>query len=77
MWNLKRKIFILNILILAIDTWFLVGVAARIATGMGLHTAEVYRSLAVDAAEQQKRIFFCLYMMDRYVQLGSPLLDSI
>lgn len=44
------------------------GVAARMATGMGLHTAEVYQSLAVDVAEQQKRIFFSLYMMDRYVQ---------
>ncbi|KAJ6110878.1 hypothetical protein N7486_003113 [Penicillium sp. IBT 16267x] len=52
------------------DTWFLVGVAARMATGMGLHTAEVYQSLAVDAAEQQKRIFFCLYMMDRVVSLA-------
>lgn len=52
------------------DTWFLVGVAARMATGMGLHTSEVYQSLAVDAAEHQKRIFFSLYMMDRYVSIG-------
>lgn len=50
----------------SIDTWFLVGVAARMATGMGLHTDEVYQTLAVDVAEQQKRIFFSLYMMDRY-----------
>jgi hypothetical protein len=50
-----------------LDTWFLVGVAARMATGMGLHTSEVYQSLAIDVAEQQKRIFFSLYMMDRYV----------
>ena len=49
------------------DTWFLVGVAARMATGMGLHTSEIYQFLTVDMAEQQKRIFFCLYMMDRYV----------
>lgn len=49
------------------DTWFLVGVAARMATGMGLHTSEIYQSLTVDMAEQQKRLFFCLYMMDRYV----------
>jgi hypothetical protein len=47
------------------DTWFLVGVAARMATGMGLHTSEIYQSLAVDMAEQQKRLFFSLYMMDR------------
>ncbi|KAJ5948053.1 hypothetical protein N7466_001068 [Penicillium verhagenii] len=52
------------------NTWFLVGVAARMATGMGLHTADVYQSLPVDAAEQQKRIFFCLYMMDRVVSLA-------
>ncbi|KAJ5100626.1 hypothetical protein N7456_006678 [Penicillium angulare] len=52
------------------NTWFLVGVAARMATGMGLHTAEVYQSLAVDVAEQQKRIFFSLYMMDRVVSLA-------
>jgi hypothetical protein len=37
------------------------------ATGMGLHTAEIYHSLAVDVSEQQKRLFFSLYMMDRYV----------
>jgi hypothetical protein len=49
------------------DTWFLVGVAARMATGMGLHTSDVYQTLAVDVAEQQKRLFFSLYMMDRYV----------
>jgi hypothetical protein len=41
------------------------------ATGMGLHTAEIYRSLAVDVSEQQKRLFFSLYMMDRYVSVGN------
>jgi hypothetical protein len=35
------------------------------ATGMGLHTSDVYQTLAVDNAEQQKRLFFSLYMMDR------------
>lgn len=38
------------------------------ATGMGLHTVEQYKSLTVDLAEHQKRLFFCLYMMDRYVR---------
>ncbi|KAJ5998245.1 hypothetical protein N7522_009905 [Penicillium canescens] len=52
------------------NTWFLVGVAARMATGMGLHTAEIYHSLAVDVSEQQKRLFFSLYMMDRVVSLA-------
>lgn len=49
------------------DTWFLVGVAARMAIGMGLHASDTYKSLAVDVAEYQKRLFFSLYMMDRYV----------
>ncbi|KAJ5382032.1 uncharacterized protein N7496_004460 [Penicillium cataractarum] len=52
------------------NTWFLVGVAARMATGMGLHTSDVYQTLAVDVAEQQKRLFFSLYMMDRVVSLA-------
>ncbi|KAJ5462071.1 uncharacterized protein N7458_003623 [Penicillium daleae] len=52
------------------NTWFLVGVAARMATGMGLHTSDVYQTLAVDVAEEQKRLFFSLYMMDRVVSLA-------
>ncbi|KAL5044566.1 fungal-specific transcription factor domain-containing protein [Aspergillus fruticulosus] len=56
------------------NTWFLVGVAARMAIGMGLHTREVYETLAPDAADYQKRLFFSLYMMDRVVStaLGRP-----
>ncbi|OJJ50419.1 hypothetical protein ASPZODRAFT_13499 [Penicilliopsis zonata CBS 506.65] len=56
------------------NTWFLVGLAARMAIGMGLHTADTYRSLAIDVAEYQKRLFFSLYMMDRVVSmaLGRP-----
>jgi Fungal specific transcription factor domain len=41
--------------------------AARIATGMGLHSADQYKNLAIDVVEYQKRLFFSLYMMDRYV----------
>lgn len=47
------------------DTWILIGMAARMATGMGLHTVEQYKSMTVDIAEHQKRLFFSLYMMDR------------
>ncbi|KAL4966168.1 Zn(II)2Cys6 transcription factor [Aspergillus stella-maris] len=56
------------------NTWFLVGVAARMAIGMGLHTSDVYESLTPDAADYQKRLFFSLYMMDRVVSmaLGRP-----
>ncbi|KAL4949083.1 fungal-specific transcription factor domain-containing protein [Aspergillus filifer] len=56
------------------NTWFLVGVAARMAIGMGLHTREIYDSLTPDAADYQKRLFFSLYMMDRVVSmaLGRP-----
>ncbi|KAL4770717.1 hypothetical protein BDW60DRAFT_208813 [Aspergillus nidulans var. acristatus] len=43
------------------NTWFLVGVTARMAIGMGLHTREVYETLAPDAADYQKRPFFSLY----------------
>ncbi|KAG2420373.1 hypothetical protein HFD88_005174 [Aspergillus terreus] len=56
------------------NTWFLVGVAARMAIGMGLHTATTYESLPTDIAEYRKRILFSLYMMDRVVSmaLGRP-----
>ncbi|RDW78863.1 Zn(II)2Cys6 transcription factor [Aspergillus mulundensis] len=56
------------------NTWFLVGVAARMAIGMGLHTREVYETLTPDNADYQKRLFFSLYMMDRVVSmaLGRP-----
>lgn len=47
------------------DTWFLVGVAARIAVGMGLHTSSSYDNLPADVTERRKRIFFSIYMMDR------------
>ncbi|KAF9884230.1 hypothetical protein FE257_001962 [Aspergillus nanangensis] len=56
------------------NTWFLVGVAGRMAIGMGLHTASTYHTLDVEIAEYRKRIFFSLYMMDRVVSmaLGRP-----
>lgn len=50
-----------------LDTWFLVGTAARLALGMGLHTASTYTTLPSDTAERCKRVFFSIYMMDRYV----------
>jgi hypothetical protein len=39
--------------------------AARIATGMGLHAASTYQNLQVDEADRRKRLFFSIYMMDR------------
>ncbi|KAI0151804.1 fungal-specific transcription factor domain-containing protein [Xylariaceae sp. FL1272] len=56
------------------NTWFLVGTAARIAIGMGLHADSTYQALAVDEAERRKRLFFSIYMMDRVVSvaLGRP-----
>ncbi|KAL1887971.1 hypothetical protein Sste5346_009853 [Sporothrix stenoceras] len=56
------------------NTWFLVGMAARVALGCGLHTASTYDKLPPDVAEQRKRIFFCIYMMDRVasIALGRP-----
>jgi hypothetical protein len=61
----------LQFLILA-DTWFLVGIAARLALGMGLHTSSTYDNLPVDVQETYKRVFFSIYMMDRYVLFSSP-----
>ncbi|EFX01306.1 c6 zinc finger domain containing protein [Grosmannia clavigera kw1407] len=56
------------------NTWFLVGMSARVALGLGLHTAATYEKLPVDVAERRKRIFFSIYMMDRVVSiaLGRP-----
>ena len=48
--------------------------AARVALGCGLHTASTYDKLPRDVAEQRKRIFFSIYMMDRVASmaLGRP-----
>ncbi|KAJ3540143.1 hypothetical protein NM208_g5198 [Fusarium decemcellulare] len=56
------------------NTWFLVGTAARLALGMGLHTSSTYEKLPVDVQQRRKRIFFSIYMMDRVVSiaLGRP-----
>lgn len=56
-------------LFLFADTWFLVGLAARLAVGMGLHTASTYVGMPTDMQERRKRVFFSIYMMDRYVKL--------
>jgi hypothetical protein len=48
-----------------VDTWFLVGLAARLALGMGLHTSSTYLGMQVDMEQRRKRIFFSIYMMDR------------
>ncbi|GAB7354548.1 hypothetical protein MBLNU459_g5006t2 [Dothideomycetes sp. NU459] len=58
------------------NTWYLVGVGVRIAIGIGLHTAPspAVQKLPLDVQEYRKRLFFCLYMMDRVVSisLGRP-----
>lgn len=56
------------------NTWFLVGISARLALGLGLHTASTYKNMPCDAVERRKRIFFSIYMMDRVVSiaLGRP-----
>ncbi|GJP93635.1 transcriptional regulator family: Fungal Specific TF [Aspergillus niger] len=56
------------------NTFFLVGVAARMAIGIGLHSSSSYANLPSDVIEYRKRIFFSLYMMDRVVSiaLGRP-----
>ncbi|KAL2697734.1 hypothetical protein AAEP93_011638 [Penicillium crustosum] len=56
------------------NTWFLVGTAARLALGMGLHAASSYRKFPLHVQQRRKRIFFSIYMMDRLVSitLGRP-----
>ncbi|EMR63871.1 putative c6 zinc finger domain containing protein [Eutypa lata UCREL1] len=57
------------------NTWFLVGTAARMALGMGLHTASAYENLPFNIANLRKRIFFSIYMMDRVPHLSSNWYD--
>lgn len=52
---------------IAIDTWFLVGMAARLALGLGLHSSLTYNEVPEDIAQSRKRLFFSVYMMDRSV----------
>lgn len=47
------------------DTWFLVGLAARLAVGIGLHSASTYEGFPYDLVQRRKRLFFSIYMMDR------------
>lgn len=56
------------------NTWFLVGLAARMAAGMGLHASSSYGACSFAVAQRRKRIFFSIYMMDRVVSiaLGRP-----
>ncbi|ETS74584.1 hypothetical protein PFICI_13068 [Pestalotiopsis fici W106-1] len=56
------------------NTWFLIGMAARLAIGLGLHTAAAYKNLPFDVANMRKRLFFSIYMMDRVASmaLGRP-----
>ncbi|KEQ83874.1 hypothetical protein M438DRAFT_274255 [Aureobasidium pullulans EXF-150] len=56
------------------NTWFLVGTAARLALGMGLHCDSTSQALSRVQAIRRKRLFFSVYMMDRLVSitLGRP-----
>ncbi|KAI1768617.1 fungal-specific transcription factor domain-containing protein [Hypoxylon sp. FL1150] len=56
------------------NTWFLVGTAARMAVGLGLHTTSAYEGLPFNIMHIRKRIFWSMYMMDRVISiaLGRP-----
>ncbi|CAD0114712.1 unnamed protein product, partial [Aureobasidium uvarum] len=56
------------------NTWFLVGTAARLALGMGLHCDSTLQGLSEVLAIRRKRLFLSIYMMDRLVSitLGRP-----
>ena len=52
------------------DTWFLVGLAARLAMGIGLHSASTYEDLPYAAVQAKQRLFWSIYCMDRRVSLA-------
>lgn len=57
------------------DTWYLVGIASRLALGLGWHSEKSLESFVPEQRERYKRVFWSLYMMDRVVSttLGRPL----
>lgn len=57
------------------DTWYLVGIATRLALGLGWHSEKSLESYPPEQRERFKRVFWSLYMMDRVVSttLGRPL----
>ncbi|TDZ22048.1 Pyrimidine pathway regulatory protein 1 [Colletotrichum orbiculare MAFF 240422] len=59
----------------SVDLWYAVGMALRLAIGMNLHRAENLASKEPLEAEMCKRLFWCVYTMDRSVSmsLGLPL----
>ena len=58
------------------NAWYITRAAISIALGIGLHTkpTPAVEQLPVDVQEYRKRLFYCLYMMDRVVSiaLGRP-----
>ncbi|KAA8897252.1 hypothetical protein TRICI_006767 [Trichomonascus ciferrii] len=57
------------------DTWYLVGIASRLALGLGWHSEKSLEAFPPEQRERYKRVFWSLYMMDRVVSttLGRPL----
>ncbi|ANB15320.1 Stb5p [Sugiyamaella lignohabitans] len=57
------------------DTWYLVGIASRLAIGLGIHTEKSVEGLDPSEQDHLRKVFWCLYMMDRVVSttLGRPL----
>lgn len=59
----------------SVDLWHAIGLALRLAVGMNLHRIETITSKEPLEAEMCKRLFWCVYTMDRGISmsLGLPL----
>ncbi|KAF3812185.1 Pyrimidine pathway regulatory protein 1 [Colletotrichum gloeosporioides] len=59
----------------SVNLWYAIGLALRLAVGMNLHRVETIASKEALEAEMCKRLFWCVYTMDRGISmsLGLPL----
>lgn len=59
----------------SVNMWYTIGLALRIAVGLDLHRADSIKRLDLFQAELSKRVFWCIYAMDRSMSmyLGRPL----
>ena len=48
------------------DSWYLIGIASRVMVDLGLHQER--RSTQSPQIELRKRVFHCVYTLDRYAQ---------
>ena len=56
------------------SVWYEIGLAMRICIDLGLHREAYYRNLKPFEAQLRRRLFWCVYVIERYVSssLGRP-----